>query len=336
MRKTALFIAALIFVAISHAQDCGSVIWKKNGKTTSVTTSNGVGVVTKDYFDSDCAGKAAPASAPIVEEKKDTDNDGIIDSEDNCPTVAGTKENNGCPKKEEAPVDTDNDGVVDASDNCPNTPSGVAVDAKGCAKDSDGDGVADYKDKCPGTSGIASLGGCPDSDGDGVTDKKDKCPSVKGIASLGGCPDSDGDGIIDSKDKCPNEFGIASQNGCPAPTEEEEKVFNDALEGVKFYSGKDVMTSNSKVLIEKVYGVLDAHPEMQLKISGYTDSAGKEESNLILSQKRAKAVYDYLVEKGIDPNRLSHEGHGEENPIADNATSAGRAKNRRVEFTPFY
>jgi len=96
------------------------------------------------------------------------------------------------------------------------------------------------------------------------------------------------------------------------------------------------MTSASKTLIEKVYNVLEAHPEMQLKISGYTDSAGKEESNLVLSQKRAKAVYTYLVDKGVDPNRLTHEGFGEANPIADNATSAGRAKNRRVEFTPFY
>ena len=96
------------------------------------------------------------------------------------------------------------------------------------------------------------------------------------------------------------------------------------------------MTSASKPLVEKVYQVLVNNPAMNLTISGYTDSAGREDSNLALSKKRAKAVNDYLVEKGIEASRLTHDGYGEADPIADNSTSAGRAKNRRVEFTPTY
>lgn len=92
------------------------------------------------------------------------------------------------PAKAMAPADSDNDGVVDSKDQCPGTASGMMVDSKGCTKDSDNDGVADSNDKCPGTaSGIAvNASGCAlstDADGDGIADANDDCPNTaKGIA----------------------------------------------------------------------------------------------------------------------------------------------------------
>ena len=92
---------------------------------------------------------------------KDTDNDGVIDKEDSCPTVAGVEAFKGCP-------DTDLDGIQDSEDACP-TEAGTP-EMNGCP-DRDGDGVADGSDACPDDAGIKILGGCPDTDGDGVADK---------------------------------------------------------------------------------------------------------------------------------------------------------------------
>ena len=123
--------------------------------------------------------------------------------------------------------DSDDDGVDDSQDQCPNTPEGVAVDEFGCPMDSDVDGVPDYMDKCPFTpKGVkVDPDGCPlDSDGDGVADYLDKCPDTPTGAKvdISGCPlDSDRDGVPDYLDKCPNTpFGtVVEANGCPKPTE---------------------------------------------------------------------------------------------------------------------
>lgn len=100
--------------------------------------------------------------------------------------------------------DEDGDGVADRDDKCSGTPSGVAVDKKGCPLDKDNDGVADYLDACPDVAGLAAFKGCPDKDEDGIQDKDDRCPDVKGTAALKGCPDTDGDGVADIDDKCPD------------------------------------------------------------------------------------------------------------------------------------
>lgn len=135
----------------------------------------------------------------------DQDKDGIEDSKDACPTVAGPKELMGCP-------DTDKDGVLDKDDKCPTTVG--SKDMKGCP-DTDKDGVSDSDDACPQIPGLAKFNGCPDADGDGVEDSKDECPKKAGLVEFNGCPDSDGDGVADSKDACPNEKGAVSNNGCP-------------------------------------------------------------------------------------------------------------------------
>ena len=97
---------------------------------------------------------------------------------------------------------------------------------------------------------------------------------------------------------------------------------------------------NSTAIDDTARGVLDLgvalmtqNPAVTIDIHGYTDSDGDEASNLALSQARVDAMFLYLVSKGIDPARLTATAHGEADPVADNATAEGRAKNRRVEFT---
>ena len=101
--------------------------------------------------------------------------------------------------------DTDKDGVYDRHDDCPSVPG--LPEFNGCPDD-DGDGIENSKDACPNAAGLLEFNGCPDSDGDGIADPNDACPDVAGLAKFKGCPDSDGDGIEDGKDSCPNEAGL--------------------------------------------------------------------------------------------------------------------------------
>ena len=119
--------------------------------------------------------------------------------------------------------DADMDGVSDKNDECPDTPSGVAVDKKGCPVDKDKDGVADYLDTCPDVVGTQALMGCPDKDGDGVADKTDRCPDVAGTTALKGCPDADRDGVADLDDKCPNSKtgSRVDASGCPTDSDKD-------------------------------------------------------------------------------------------------------------------
>jgi len=264
----------------------------------------------------------------------DTDGDGVADYLDKCPdTPAGVKvDAKGCP------IDTDGDGVADYLDKCPNTPKGVKVDAKGCPIDTDGDGVADYLDKCPNTpKGVkVDAKGCPlDTDGDGVSDDIDACPNTPAGVKVDakGCPiDTDGDGVPDYLDKCPTVPGIAANKGCPEVKAETKKIFAQALQGIQFESGKDVIKKTSNPILDKVVGVLKDNPSYLLEINGHTDNQGNATKNLYLSQKRSEKVKAYLVAKGIDESRLTAKGYGATVPVADNKTAAGRAKNRRVEF----
>ncbi|WP_299004502.1 OmpA family protein [uncultured Tenacibaculum sp.] len=258
---------------------------------------------------------------------KDTDGDGVYDKEDACPEVAGLKEFNGCP-------DTDGDGIKDSDDACPEV-AGLAA-LNGCP-DADGDGIADKDDACPTEKGTKANNGCPDADGDGVVDGKDKCPNTAGPAANNGCPwpDTDGDGVLDKDDKCPNEAGVASNNGCPEVVIKEEAVkkLNEFARAIYFNSGKASFRKGVTGKLDLIAGIMKEYPKANFSIQGHTDSSGSNSLNQRLSEKRAKAVLDYLITKGgIDSKRLTSAGFGEDYPIADNKTRAGRAENRRVEI----
>jgi outer membrane protein OmpA-like peptidoglycan-associated protein len=255
---------------------------------------------------------------------KDTDGDGVYDKKDACPEIAGLVEFNGCP-------DADGDGIKDSDDACPNV-AGLAA-MNGCP-DADGDGIADKDDMCPNSKGTKANNGCPDTDGDGLVDKDDKCSSLAGPAANAGCPwpETDGDSILDKDDKCPSVAGIASEGGCPEVISNEAQMgMNAFANAILFNTGRASFKSGATNEIDGMLAIMNQFPTAEFAIKGFTDTIGSASNNLKLSDKRANAVRDYLVENGIAASRLTAEGFGEENPIDTNMNRAGRANNRRVE-----
>jgi outer membrane protein OmpA-like peptidoglycan-associated protein len=253
---------------------------------------------------------------------KDTDGDGIYDKEDACPEVAGLKQFNGCP-------DTDGDGIIDGSDACPNV-FGLAA-LNGCP-DTDGDGIADKDDACPEVAGLAAFKGCPDTDKDGIADKDDKCPSVAGPKENSGCPilDADKDGVPDSQDDCPTVAGSVSNKGCPEVIEslkiQAKSVFFDTNKST-FKKG-DAATIAS---LDAMREILRNYPNAKFSIEGHTDSDGSNAFNQKLSEDRANAVRNAMIEKGVKPENLVVVGFGKTKPIDSNKTKEGKAQNRRTE-----
>ena len=265
---------------------------------------------------------------PAIRKPKDKDKDGVPDDQDACPTIAGTAATNGCPDK-------DHDGVVDNADKCPEV-AGLAK-YKGCPiPDTDKDGINDEEDKCPDVAGIKKYQGCPipDTDGDGINDESDSCPDKAGMADFNGCPipDSDGDGLNDKEDKCPTEAGTRENNGCPEIKKEIVEKVNYAARNIFFDLNSDKILTKSFPSLNEVALILKNNPALRLSVEGHSDNIGNPSYNLTLSQKRAEAVKDYLVKQGIDNSRMNAIGFGQERPIADNKTAAGKAQNRRVEL----
>ena len=238
--------------------------------------------------------------------ESDSDKDGVKDSEDACPEIAGLEALNGCP-------------------------------------DDDGDGIKNSDDDCPMNAGLAALNGCPDADGDGIKDSEDACPNAAGIASLNGCPDRDGDGIADKDDGCPREAGPSSNNGCPVVIEKPETPIVTTPEYpisllssfvVSFDSDQHDVNSlpelNSK--LRTVVNVLKSNVDTNISIEGHTDNTGPASYNKTLSEKRAKYVMKHLKDSGIRASRLSTKAYGESMPKGSNSTKEGRAANRRVEI----
>jgi OmpA-OmpF porin, OOP family len=177
-----------------------------------------------------------------------------------------------------------------------------------------------------------------DYDRDGVPNERDLCPRDAGPAELDGCPDRDGDLIPDREDRCPREPGPAENEGCPVqadePVVEIETERLSLKDSIQFDTGRDSIKKESFKLLDDVARLLLAHPELQrIRVEGHTDNVGAASYNKDLSERRAKAVVRYLVERGVEKQRLEPAGYGFERPVASNATALGRARNRRVEFT---
>jgi OOP family OmpA-OmpF porin len=114
----------------------------------------------------------------------------------------------------------------------------------------------------------------------------------------------------------------------------EQKIIDDALKNriIEFESGSAILTAAGKSILDEMAIALNKVGTKKVKIIGHTDSSGDAAKNTILSQERAVAVQNYLVSKNIVIDRLSTEGKGSSQPVADNATADGRRKNRRIEF----
>lgn len=243
---------------------------------------------------------------------------------------------------EETFIDSDGDGVPDARDKCPTEKEDRDgfEDDDGCIDpDNDGDGVADGEDNCPDKAGPKELKGCPadmDTDSDGIPDHLDSCPKAAGPKEYDGCPDTDGDEVPDNEDECPDMFGPPENNGCPYDAPPYVVVESDRIRikgNILFETGKANIRKQSFKLLDEVASVLAKNPDLgPVLIEGHTDNVGARALNLGLSDRRAKAVLDYLVGKGINRKRLRSQGFGFDRPITSNKTPLGRAKNRRVEF----
>ncbi len=254
------------------------------------------------------------------------------------------------PAEPAPPRDSDGDGIPDSEDACPAVP-GVKSDdpkANGCPSDKDHDGIADADDACPDVAGVKTsdpkTNGCPpDADKDGILDSEDACPDVPGIKTsdpkTNGCPDPDRDkdGIPNEADACPDEPGKADpdpkKNGCPKAFVKDGQI--KILDQVKFATGSAAIVpgKESTDVLEAVRALLTAHPEIKkIRVEGHTDNQGSAKINTKLSADRAAAVVKWLVAHKIEASRLTSEGFGPDKPIETNSTADGRKANRRVEF----
>lgn len=307
--------------------------------------SDGDGV--PDYMD-DCVETPVAAYGWVDEHgcPMDEDMDSVPDYKDECPgtpiQARAYVDEKGCDK------DSDGDGVPDYIDQCPGTPAGAAgyVDSVGCEIDTDGDGVPDWRDQCPNTPveayGMIDKNGCErDTDGDGVPDWRDQCPNTpeaaRGFVDAHGCNlDTDGDGVDDYMDECPKIPGVKENKGCPALKRQYTNVLKKAMSGIQFETGKAIIKKSSNTILNQVADIFLEDTTFHIEVQGHTDKVGKPEANKALSQKRADAVREYIIKRGVKAERMTAVGYGDERPIADNATAQGRATNRRVEFDLIY
>ncbi|MDX2024227.1 MAG: OmpA family protein [Deltaproteobacteria bacterium] len=254
------------------------------------------------------------------------------------PCVSPTAPVDRCPNN-----DADGDAIINRLDKCPLVPEDKDAfeDDDGCVDpDNDKDAVLDGDDKCPLVPGDKAFAGCPppDEDHDGVLDPDDQCPQEAGPKERLGCPakDKDGDTVMDDVDNCIDEPGPAENQGCPKQNRQLVRITKDKLvilDMVYFNTGKATIKKRSFLLLSQIASVLLEHPEVRkVRVEGHTDSQGNDEKNMRLSQARAESVRAFLVKAGVSEARLSAQGYGESRPIETNATSKGRAANRRVEF----
>lgn len=232
-------------------------------------------------------------------------------------------------------LDTDKDGLNDGEEV-------FTHDTDPLRLDSDFDGISDNEEISKTKTNPTKS----DTDGDGLKDgdelNKYKTSPIK--------KDSDGDTITDGDEVLKyntNPSKKDTDNGTTPdnieiergsnPLNPEDDVILDVeapivLEGVTFASGSAELTPESEKMLLRVLNTLNAYKDMKVEIIGYTDNVGKASNNLRLSQRRANAVRYWILNKGVNPDRVVAKGYGEQNPIADNKTKEGRRLNRRIEF----
>ena len=164
-----------------------------------------------------------------------------------------------------------------------------------------------------------------DDDAEDAEEERDESPHEAGSTATAGV-DTDGDGVADMDDKCRNTPAGANVNdrGCWEVTD------------LQFEVGAAAIQPAYHDNLQRIVKILKQNPDIAAEIQGHTDSQGAESMNRDLSERRAMAVRDFLVENGIDPDRLTYKGYGESKPVASNDTPEGRAKNRRVEIKPVF
>ena len=258
--------------------------------------------------------------------KADTDLDGMPDGDE----VTQSKTN---PSK----ADSDDDGMSDSDEL-----QKYSTDPKNA--DSDGDGVNDGDEVLKHSSDPKKT----DTDGDGISDG-DEVTKYKTDPTK---TDSDSDGLTDFAE-------LTTHNTNPLKGDTDDGGMNDGAEikhkrnpldpsddlfefikgkkvilrGINFATNKSKVLPESEPVLERAHASMVANPDVTIVVTGHTDNVGGDDFNRNLSLKRAQAVKDWLVKKGIAANRMKVVGKGETDPMATNDTEEGRAENRRMEFT---
>jgi len=204
--------------------------------------------------------------------------------------------------------------------------------------DRDHDHVADDADECPDQSGSTVAHGCPDRDGDGIADARDKCPdrpeTFNGYQDDDGCPDVAPARAELAKASPPDAAAAVAAAPTPAaaavPEARESAVALSKI--VRFDFNADQPGSQFRPVLDEIVRALRKHPAQPLRIEGHTDDVGSDGYNQLLSERRARAVADYLTAKGIDGARFQVVGHGKQKPQEAGTTAKARALNRRVEI----
>ena len=158
-----------------------------------------------------------------------------------------------------------------------------------------------------------------------------------------GCPedlvDTDRDGIMDDVDRCINQPETKNQymdaDGCPDKRPNGVRVTDTAIvieDKIYFETGKAVILSKSFDILNSVAQVLKDYDQIEVEVQGHTDSDGSGAYNRKLSDSRANSVRKYLIDAGVQDERLQAKGYGEDVPIDTNETAEGKERNRRVEF----
>jgi outer membrane protein OmpA-like peptidoglycan-associated protein len=266
---------------------------------------------------------AVQPTAPVQVAPKDSDNDGLMDNDETA--IYNTNPNN---------PDTDGDGLTDGDEvrKYQTDPTNADTDNDGLkdgaevltyhtdpkVKDSDQDGCIDGDE-------VLSMKTDPirqDTDGDKLSD----CDEVNVYRTNPLIVDTDGDSVDD---------GTEVRNGTD-PLVPDVLRINDnqpiILEGILFKTNSADIEPESEQPLQKALNTLKVNPNLKIEIQGHTDDVGNNATNMRLSQARANSVRDWLVSRGIDPNRLTARGYGEDKPLVPNTSQETRSKNRRIQF----
>lgn len=264
--------------------------------------------------------------------KDDSDGDGLSDYEEiyihkTSPVIA----------------DTDGDGLNDFEE--------ITLNLNPNNKDTDGDELSDF-DEIRIYKTFAHL---PDSDFDGLNDYKEISGNTNPMNR-----DTDGDGISDNEDECPNAFGLLLFKGCPQvePIVEtrivkdtliipmdtiyivkelvpatKDSIFKQVLKpfGINFMKNSAEILVESEIILDDIAKWINTHNK-QIEVHGHTDKDGDENFNLMLSEERAKSVREYLIQQGVEDNRINARGFGSGFPVDLGDSRKSKARNRRIEF----
>lgn len=286
----------------------------------------------------------------------DTDGDGLKDGEEvrryKTSPIATDSDNDGLRDGDEvfkyrtdpSQADTDGDGLTDGEEVLKYGTDPLKIDTDGdtlpdgdevlkyntdpLKADTDGDGLSDWDEIRAYRTDPTN----PDTDGDGLTDFEEirtyKTDPLKADTDGGGV--NDGAEILRKSNPLdPRDDRAAAPRGHQLLEEGGRAI---TLEGISFISGSTTLLRTAEQALERAYRALAADPSIRVEIAGYTDNRGNPALNRALSLRRAQAVKDWLVRRGIDPARLIVVGYGSADPVDTNATPEGRANNRRVEF----